>query len=139
MSASSLREACFQEIIDLHDFFQGWLDGTLPKDETLFKRFAAANDPAFTLISPDGSMAGGAETGAWIQAAHGTRPGFRLWTDDHRMHFHTTDMAIVTYREWQTREGATSVRRSTAVFCIAPTAPNGVAWVHVHETWLAQP
>ena len=139
MTASSLQSACFQEVIDLHAFFQGWLDGTLPNDDALFARFAAANNPAFTLISPDGSMAGGAATGSWIRAAYGTRPGFRLWTDAHQMHYQDANLAIVTYREWQTREGATTVRISTAVFRTAPAAPNGVAWVHIHETWLATP
>lgn len=136
MAAQTLQEACFQEVIDLHAFFQGWLDGTLPESDAVFARFAAANDPAFTLVSPDGSMAGGVETGAWIRAAHGTRRGFKLWTDAHQMHFQDGNTAVVTYREWQTRDGATSVRRSTVVFYVTPTAPNGVAWAHIHETWL---
>ena len=139
MAAQTLQDACFQEVVDLHTFFQGWLGGVLPDDDAVFARFAAANDPAFTLISPDGSIADSVETSAWIRAAHGTRRGFRLWTDAHRMHFQDGNIALVTYREWQMRDDATNVRLSTALFRIAPAAPNGVAWVHVHETWLDKP
>ena len=129
--------ACVREIVELHDFFQGWLDGSLPATEAAFARFSGVTDPAFTLIAPDGRSADHDETTAWIRAAHGARPGFRLWTDAHRLHYAEGGTAVLTYREWQTSDGATTVRLSSAVFRTQPGTPNGVAWVHVHETWIA--
>ena len=137
MGQEWMQAACCREIIDLHTFFQGWLDGSLSNNAAVFARFAAATDPRFTLIGPDGSQAGFAATAAWIQAAHGARPGFRLWTTDHTLLHQAGECAVTTYREWQFLAGVTTVRISTAVFRPAPDAPHGVAWLHVHETWLA--
>ena len=123
-------------MVDLHRFFQAWLDGSLPATEQVFARFTAATHPAFTLIGPDGSMADRAATAAWIRAAHGTRPGVALWTDDHRVCHVASELAVVTYREWQRREGTLTVRISTALLTADPAAPNGLSWLHVHETWL---
>ena len=131
-----MQDACVCEIVELHAFFQGWLDGSLPNSDEVFARFAAATAPDFTLIGPDGSMAHFAATAAWIRAAHGTRPGFQLWTTDHQLQHQDGNCAVVTYREWQTLSGATNVRVSTAVFQSDPAAPNGVVCLHVHETWL---
>jgi hypothetical protein len=129
-------KAAIQEVIDLHIFFQEWLDGSLPNTDAAFARFHAATAAGFTLISPDGSIAAGADTATWIQTAHGTRRGFRLWTDAHNVRYVNDNLAVVTYQEWQTRDGVTTGRISTAIFVAAPAAPNGVAWLHVQETWL---
>jgi hypothetical protein len=130
--------ACAREISELHDFFQGWLEGTLAPDDEHFARFTEATAAGFTLIGPDGSSAGREATAAWIRAAHGTRRGFRLWTDDHVLRAAGPDWALATYREHQTRDGLTSTRLSTVLFVADAAAPNGLAWLHVHETWLAQ-
>ena len=67
----------------------------------------------------------------------------RLWTTNHLLHYADSQTAVMTYREWQTNTGTTgditSLRLSTAVLCAAPGTPNGVAWLHVHETWLPAP
>jgi hypothetical protein len=131
--------ACELEIIGLHDFFQAWLDGSLPATDAVFARFLQATSPSFTLIAPDGTTAGRDATAAWIRAAHGTRAGFRLWTDEHRLCAGGEDWALVTYREWQTRAGATTLRLSTALLMADADAPLGLSWVHVHETWINSP
>lgn len=130
---------CEREIIELHGFFQEWLEGSLPATDAVFDRFLAATAPAFTLISPDGTVAGSDATAAWIRAAHGTRPGVRLWTDEHRLCAAGNDWALVTYREWQTNSGATTLRLSTALLLADAAAPTGLSWAHVHETWINPP
>ncbi|MBK8051487.1 MAG: hypothetical protein IPK16_32995 [Anaerolineales bacterium] len=129
-------DACFAEIIGLHDFFEAWLRGAVPATAATFARFLGVTDPEFTIVGPDGAISDLPATAAWIRAAHSARPGVRLWTDNHRLHFADDNIAVVTYLEWQERDGATTVRRSTAVFHAHPTAPNLVSWRHVHETWL---
>lgn len=139
MANSSITgAACAREVQELHDFFQGWLDGSLPATDAAFVRFTQATAAGFSLIGPDGSVAGRDETAAWIRAAYGTRRGFRLWTDDHILRAAGDDWALCTYREWQTRDGETTVRISTALLVTDTTAPTGLSWVHVHETWMAQ-
>lgn len=132
-------DACKLEIIGLHDFFQAWLEGSLPATNAVFARFLQSTSASFTLIGPDGTTAGRDATAAWIYAAHGTRRGFRLWTDDHRLCAGGEDWALVTYREWQSRDGMTTARISTALLVADDAAPLGLRWVHVHETWVNPP
>lgn len=124
-----------QEVIELHAFFEAWLGGALPNEEHAFARFTTATAPDFTLIGPEGNAMDAAAVAGWIRQSHGTRPGFRLWTSDHRLLHADGACALVTYLEWQTRDDATTCRISTALFLAAPGAPNGYIWRHVHETW----
>jgi hypothetical protein len=128
--------ACEREIKELHSFFQSWLEGSLPATDEIFMRFTRATATEFTLVGPDGRMAGRDETATWIRAAHGTRHGFRLWTDEHTLRAAGKDWALATYREWQTHAGVTTVRASTVLFVADDEAPAGLSWVHVHETWV---
>lgn len=130
-----LSERSIQEVIELHAFFQGWLRGELAASDTVFSRFTNATALEFTLISPNGTAAGYAETARWIRDAHDTRPGVLLWTDDHLVRYADERIALVTYREHQTLAGVTTLRISSALFRRADIAPQGVAWLHVHETW----
>lgn len=123
-------------MIDLHAFFEAWLGGVLPEDDSEFARFVVATDPGFTLISPDGRSMTGDAVALWIRQSHGARPGFRLWTTDHRLHYEGDGCALVSYLEWQERDGLTTCRISSALFVVDASAPNGYAWRHVHETWL---
>lgn len=131
--------ACAQEVIRLHDFFQEWLEGSVPATDAVFARFLQATSAAFTLISPDGQSAGRDTTVEWIHSAYGTRQGFRLWTDEHLLRCAGDDWALVTYREWQTHAGVTTLRLSSALLVADLLAPQGLSWVHVHETWVNPP
>lgn len=130
-----IHHPAIQEVIDLHTFFEAWLGGALPATDAAFARYATVTAPDFTLISPDGAMLSAAAVADWIRRSHGTRPGFRLWTTDHQLHYADDACALVTYLEWQTRAEVTTCRISTALFVAAPGAPNGYGWRHVHETW----
>lgn len=130
------QHAVIREVIDLHTFFEAWLGGALPESDAEFARFTRATDPDFTLITPDGEVMECAAVTAWIRQSHGARPGFRLWTTDHRIVYAGNRCALVTYLEWQERDGVTTCRISSALFTADEDAPNGYRWRHVHETWL---
>jgi hypothetical protein len=125
-----------REIEELHQFFQDWFTGAIPQTETHFARVTAALTPGFILISPNGSLAEYATVIEWLRNGYGTRPGFRLWTDQIAVRQANADLMLVTYREWQQRDQATNARLSSALFQTWADAPNGVQWLHVHETWL---
>ena len=61
---------------------------------------------------------------------------FEIWIENFRLRWAAGDNALVTYEEWHRRRGATSARLSSALFRREAAAPCGVAWLHVHETWL---
>lgn len=48
------------------------------------------------------------------------------------------DIALVTYEESQSRDGDKRVLFSSALFRDKEGTPNGLEWLHVHETWLSQ-
>jgi hypothetical protein len=48
-------------------------------------------------------------------------------------------LVLATYEEWQRQaDGSGSGRLSSVVFRQQPGTPNGLLWLHVHETWLPQ-
>ena len=66
------------EIVELHEFFEGWLGGTLPGTDDAFDRFERAIGDTFTFIGPDGTFLERAELVSFLRAAHGSRPGLRI-------------------------------------------------------------
>src|SRR5262245_29942975 len=124
------------EIVGLHDFFQSWLDGTLPPTEAAFARLIDATGDEFTLITPAGDVVTREPLLSQLRAAHGSRPGWRMWTERPQLRFRHGDLTVATYEEWQQTGDTITARISTAVFRDRPGAPNGLIWLHVHETWL---
>ena len=127
---------CCDEVVQLHEFFEGWLGGGLANTEANFERLTAVMSPDFRIISPEGTVTDYESLLAGLRQGHNARPGFRLWVKQVEGRLLAPDLALVTYEEWQEIEGVMNARVSTAVFRQKPTAPNGVEWLHVHETWL---
>ena len=135
--ASMTLAACTREIIELHDFFQAWFTGTVNDDEANFERFAGVMDDAFTIIGPDGLLTELASLVDRLQRAHANYADLRIWTENHRLLRQHGDWLLCTYEEWQETPPATTVRLSSVLFQHDDSTPNGVRWLHVHETWLS--
>jgi hypothetical protein len=87
----------------------------------------------FVMIGPDGRSSNVKQVRAFVEAAYGRRPtGFRIRNVAVQPH-----APVGTYEEWQTVDGDAQGRISTAVMMPDPRMPNGLRWVHLHETWLA--
>ena len=123
------------EIVELHAFFTAWLAGELPNTDEVFARCSGTMAPGCTMISPGGHLVEREALLAQLRAMHGTRPGLRIWIEQPRLRHALGDALLVTYEEWQEREGVITSRHSTALFVPAPDTPHGVAWAHIHETW----
>lgn len=128
--------ACRQEVEALHDFFAAWFQGQLPATEANFARFAGAMHPDFHIIAPSGELTALPELAARLRTAHGRQPTIAIWTTNHRCHFQFGDQALVSYEEWQSNGATRTGRLSTALLQLDATAPAGIRWLHVHETWL---
>lgn len=133
-----MKNRCEKEIIELHQFFQDWFSGAVPNTDEQFTRAADVLDEGFVIISPDGTLTEGAPLLAGIRQGHGTRPNFRIWVEDFRFHRQDNYIALTTYQEWAKIGEETTARISTALFREKAGNPNGVEWLHVHETWLAE-
>ncbi len=135
-----MEQACEKEIVDLHDFLRDWLAGSLPRTPEAFERFRSAMGDGLQVISPRGSVTGLNDLLDEFEAAHGAMrhagDGFRIWVENCRPLRTIGDHALLTYEEWHAVGEETSARLTTVLFGPREGAPNGVAWLHVHETWL---
>lgn len=132
-----IETACEQEIVGLHRFFEAWFRGAFADRERGFRRFADVMAPSFTIVSPKG-------TATELPAlSDGLRSAFGSWdasssieVDDVALRFAHADLSVLTYVEKQHVRGARSARLSTVVMQQDESTPNGVRWLHVHETWM---
>jgi len=113
------------------------LAGRLTDDE--YDRAEAAVPDDFEIVSPTGDRRDGKTLRADLRNGHGTfadaDPPFEIRVANVRTRAESADSCLVTYEEWQRADGGWEGRVSSALFRRAD-APNGVEWVHLHETWL---
>ncbi len=135
---NAMDDACKKEVIELHRFFQDWNQGKLAKTEDQFRRFSGAVASDFEIVSPGGGSMSKTEILGRVREGHGSSQGtdFRIWIENFSSRPIGDGLLLVTYEEWQSQDGKDIGRVSTAVFRREPGAPNGVVWLHVHETWL---
>ena len=124
-SPEALAAACAREVEELHAFFGNWFLAELPPTDAALARFSRALANDFALIGPDGEEVGRLEIIERIRAAHGSRKRAA-----------PAGFCLLTYQEWQKFGDTTKVRLSSVLFRAKTTAPNGVEWLHLHETWL---
>lgn len=123
------------EIIELHAFFEDWFNGTLPKTESAFARFAKAMDKDFTIVDPGGTEATCTPLLAGLWAAHGMNPGVKIWIERAQMLHSQEGLTLARYDECQT-DARGSTRRISSVWLQQDVAaPAGLRWLRVHETW----
>lgn len=136
----TFADACAHEIVSLHGFFEHWFQGAFAAREAALKRFSDVLAPGFVIISPRGVATDREPLIAELSAAYGA------WASDDPKgmievesitprHVHG-DVGLLTYVERQTRPTGTTARLSTVLMARHPPAPNGVCWLHVHETWM---
>lgn len=136
-----MKERCEREVTELHRFFQDWFGGLLENDADTLSRFGSVLAEGFLIVPPGGSALERGSLVERLRGAHGSwatgreRPG-RIWIENFHVRRSADDWALVTYEEWQEVGGETRGRISTAVFGRREDTPNGVEWLHVHETWL---
>ena len=135
-----MGERCEAEVLRLHRFLEDWFTGHLPRTEDAFERFKGVMAEGFAIISPGGVTSGRDELFVELERAHAgaAKPdgGFRIWIEEVHLRHASGDIAVVTYAEYQERSGETTGRRSSALFRRKDGTPNGVEWLHLHETWL---
>ena len=137
MPTGALRARCEDEVVELHRFFQAWYRGEIDPDGGAFSRLSDVLGESFHMVSPDGELVGRGEVLAVLRAAHGSKGAdFVLRAEECRFRTGSRRLGVVTYEEWQEEGGTSRGRIATAVLQDRADAPNGVEWVHVHQTWL---
>jgi hypothetical protein len=139
MTDQRLAEAALAEIVELHRFFVDWFTGHCPKNRAGFARVADALAPGFVQVDPAGRERRRGPLLTALRAAHGSRAGepFAIRIVRPKIQLVRRGLALAIYEERQRSGGAITRRRSSALFQPAATAPGGVAWLHLQETWIA--
>jgi hypothetical protein len=131
-----MEQDIHNEIIQLHQFFQNWFNGMLPFNKDNFSRLENALEPGFLLINPYGSCLNRDGILDSLRSAYNTEKSIRIWIEKPSVKHSFGNITIATYQEWQKKDQKTTSRFSTVVFRAHQINPNGVRWVHVHETWI---
>lgn len=138
MPEPTLEERCEKEVVELHAFFEGWFNGSIPDTDESYSRFTGVLADGFAIIGPSGNLTERQELVEGLRSSRspeGSEP-IRIWIEDFRFHRLGGDMALVTYEEWQQRGNQRRGRLSSALLRQRAGTPNGLEWLHVHETWL---
>ncbi len=117
------------EVRDLHAFFERWFAGTAEPSE--LERLDVL-DETFQMIGPDGHLHAVDQVRSTIEDAYGRRT---LQIAIRNVSVHPV-APVGMYEEWQTIDGRKTGRISSAVMMSDPSAPNGLRWMHLQETWL---
>ena len=136
----NFSKRCQKEIVEMHDFFERWMNGTVEPTDKNFSRLSASLAPSFTIIVPEGhAVKRQAMTNnlrqAWGSWRDGDKAGTgRLQIENVRPRFIVGPVAAVTFDERQIVEGKVRLFANTAIFQLRHGTPNGVQWLHAQET-----
>lgn len=124
-----------KEIVDLHDFFTEWFNGTVERDQ-LEPRFLSRLHKDIQFIPPEGLVMAAHVIREGFNRGYGTNPNFRSHIRDVDIRYFRGDLVLATYTEWQTgatmSADANNARRTSVL--VEMTDP--VTWLHIQETWL---
>ncbi|GAB3484842.1 DUF4440 domain-containing protein [Nocardiopsis coralliicola] len=123
------------EIVEHHRFIEAWLQGSA--DPGGLEGFLERHTPDFTLCGPGGDTADRAGLAAGFGAGHGAAPSVSVEVREARVVAEDAGLVVAVYEEHQASPGASTARRSTAVFTREASARNGLRWKHLHESWIA--
>lgn len=130
--------ACRAEITGLHAFFVEWFDGAVPRED--LSRLGRALAPEFEMVTPEGERVDRAALLDGLAESHGRTRGEAFDIDVREVEAVALleDHAVVRYEEWQLTADGEAGRVSTALFRADEEAPEGVLWVTLQETALAE-
>ena len=132
----SLFNRAGAEIVALHRFFMEWYDRKTAAgaDFSLFER-AMGTD--MRMIPPSGAVLDRDQVIGHVRANRGAFDGdFAIEIADIRPVWQGADAIVVAYVEKQERAGERTARRACALFVESPSAPHGVEWRYLQETWM---
>lgn len=133
----ALRARCEDEVLELHRFFQAWYRGEIAADGEAFARVSEVLAEGFHRISPEGDLVGRSEVLTAIRGSHASRsPELVIRIERCQFRAGGRGLGVVTYEEWHEEGDESRGRIATAILQDRADAPQGVEWVHVHETWL---
>ncbi len=120
----------------MHRFFEAWFRGGFSDRERGFERFTGVMDSGFVMVSPKGTAVGLDALCAGLRGAFGSwGAGDSIEVSEVTLRHAHADLVLLTYVETQRTPDKETARLSTVLMRQREATPNGVQWLHVHETW----
>lgn len=133
---ASLFSRAKAEIKEIHAFFVHWFTEA-DADQQEFKRLDESFDPEFAMVTPDGQLHQRPEVLWRLRKAKATmEKKFSIHIEEITELWTSENAVLVSYVEAQSIGDRHTRRRSTALFEKRDATPHGVAWRHLHETWI---
>lgn len=126
-----------REFVELYTFFRTWFRGEVEKSEAAISRLADVCAQAFTLVTDTGDVLSRDEVLKWFFDRHGSAPAYDFRVEEAAVRQQHGDVTICTFTLRVGREGPGDPVLQTAVFREEPSAPNGVVFLHAHNTPIA--
>jgi len=130
----STLEIVTKEIVDLHEFFTEWFNGTADRDQ-LGSQFLSRLDENVVFIPPEGHILTGEMLKGGFDRDFGTNKDFRIQIRDVTIRREVGDLVMATYIEWQVA-ATQSERENARVTSVLMKMTSPVTWLHIQETWL---
>ena len=130
-----MTEAIINEIVELHEFFESWLTGSIKQSRKHYARFenAMAND--LTMVPPGSSLLKRDVVMEIFWQQHGSiKPPFRIEVRNPAVREVAESLYFAIYEEWQF--GLEQTARVTTA--LLTENQNGIQWLSVHESWLPE-
>jgi len=122
------------EVLELHEAFERWFrrEGGQESMDRIRKAF----HEDLSYIGPGGGRVGRDELLRRLQDMRGAMPDIHIEVSALEELHRIGDWLVATYHETHRRGEETTLRSTTVIFKVDPSAPRGVRWLHVHESWL---
>ncbi len=131
MDLESLVE---KEIVELHQFFEGWFSGELTGDAISVLDNVIHDD--FVLITPHADQIDKSSLIKIINSNQGKASDQKIWVENIRVRSTFERVILATYNECQRINKVETCRISSAIFRKDEKARNGIKWLHLHETFI---
>ncbi|WP_299590519.1 hypothetical protein [uncultured Tateyamaria sp.] len=128
-------ELVAKEIVDLHDFFTEWFNGTAARDQ-LEPRFVSRLHKDVQFIPPEGHVVGGEALKEGIARGYGTNANFRSHIRDVNVRYERGDLVLATYTEFQTGAKVSAEARNARITTVLIEMNAPLTFLHIQETWL---
>ena len=131
-----LKDQTFQEIRELYAFFERWYNGEIEKSDENLARYADVLNRGYQAVDPRGA---GVPRNLALDALRGT---YGKWRDEPgkieianlELRFILDSVVAVTFDEYHSANNQTRRFKTTAMLRARHGTPNGVEWMHAHQS-----
>lgn len=128
--------AVHREVVEFKLFKVKWLLGQVSNTEKAFARLSGVISNGAKTISPEGIESNTAELLDGLRKKYGSMCGLelRVWFDNIRVQKLAEQVYLVTWQQWEQLAGERRGYFVSAILILKAGTPNGLEWLHFHET-----